>query len=118
MCCMCGLIESIATFRKELIEFTTSFGSRVTILLPKKTIDFKMNLFKFIPFNAIESGGDVTLQFVIITQFVMTLQTTLNCNADSNTSYFKLRCDGNAICNVLQIASEFYHLKILNRRKN
>ena len=31
--------------------------------------------------------------------------------------YFKLRCDGNAICNVLQIASKFYHLKILKRRK-
>ena len=46
-----------------------------------------------------------------------TLQTALNCNAICNTSYFKLRCDGNAICNVLQIASKFYHLKILKRRK-
>ena len=46
-----------------------------------------------------------------------TLQTALNCNAVCNTSYFKLRCDGNAICNVLQIASKFYHLKILKRRK-
>ena len=46
-----------------------------------------------------------------------TLQTALNCNAVCNTSYFKLRCEGNAICNVLQIASKFYHLKILNRRK-
>ena len=45
------------------------------------------------------------------------LQTALNCNAVCNTSYFKLRCDGNAICNVLQIASKFYHLKILKRRK-
>ena len=46
-----------------------------------------------------------------------TLQTALNCNAVCNTSYFKLRCEGNAICNVLQIASKFYHLKILKRRK-
>ena len=46
-----------------------------------------------------------------------TLQTALNCNAICNTSYFKLRCEGNAICNVLQIASKFYHLKILKRRK-
>ena len=46
-----------------------------------------------------------------------TLQTALNCDAVCNTSYFKLRCDGNAICNVLQIASKFYHLKILKRRK-
>ena len=46
-----------------------------------------------------------------------TLQTALNCNAVCNTSYFKLRCEDNAICNVLQIASKFYHLKILNRRK-
>ena len=45
------------------------------------------------------------------------LQTALNCNAVCNTPYFKLRCDGNAICNVLQIASKFYHLKILKRRK-
>ena len=45
-----------------------------------------------------------------------TLQTALNCNAVCNTSYFKLRCEGNAICNVLQIASKFYHLKILKRR--
>ena len=45
------------------------------------------------------------------------LQTALNCNAVCNTSYFKLRCGGNAICNVLQIASKFYHLKILKRRK-
>ena len=45
------------------------------------------------------------------------LQTALNCSAVCNTSYFKLRCDGNAICNVLQIASKFYHLKILKRRK-
>ena len=41
----------------------------------------------------------------------------MNCNAVCNKSYFKLRCDGNAICNVLQIASKFYHLKILKRRK-
>ena len=47
-----------------------------------------------------------------------TKQTTLNCNAVCNKSYFKLRCEGNAICNVLQIASKFYHLKNLNRRKN
>ena len=46
-----------------------------------------------------------------------TLQTALNCNAVCNTSYFKLRCEGNAICNVLQIASKFYHLKILKWRK-
>ena len=46
-----------------------------------------------------------------------TLQTALNCNAVCNTSYFKLRCKDNAICNVLQIASNFYHLKILKRRK-
>ena len=46
-----------------------------------------------------------------------TLQTALNSNAVCNTSYFKLRCEGNAICNVLQIASKFYHLKILKRRK-
>ena len=46
-----------------------------------------------------------------------TLQTALNCNAVCNTSYFKLRCEGNAICNVLQIASKLYHLKILKRRK-
>ena len=46
-----------------------------------------------------------------------TLQTALNCNAVCNTSYFKLRCEGNAICNVLQIALKFYHLKILKRRK-
>ena len=46
-----------------------------------------------------------------------TLQTALNCNAVCNTSYFKLRCDGNAICNVLQIASKFYHLKILKKEK-
>ena len=46
-----------------------------------------------------------------------TLQTALNCNTVCNTSYFKLRCEGNAICNVLQIASKFYHLKILKRRK-
>ena len=46
------------------------------------------------------------------------LQTALNCNAVCNTSYFKLRCDDNAICNVLQIASKFYHLKILKMRKN
>ena len=39
-----------------------------------------------------------------------TLQTALNCNAVCNTSYFKLRCEGNVICNVLQIASKFYHL--------
>ena len=45
------------------------------------------------------------------------LQTALNCSAVCNTSYFKLRCDGNAICNVLQIASKFYHLKILKKRK-
>ena len=45
------------------------------------------------------------------------LQTALNCNAVCNTSYFKLRCDDNAICNVLQIASKFYHLKILKMRK-
>ena len=45
------------------------------------------------------------------------LQTALNCSAVCNTSYFKLRCDGNAICNVLQIASKFYHLTILKRRK-
>ena len=45
------------------------------------------------------------------------LQTALNCSAVCNTSYFRLRCDGNAICNVLQIASKFYHLKILKRRK-
>ena len=45
------------------------------------------------------------------------LQTALNCNAVCNTSYFKLRCEGNAICDVLQIASKFYHLKILKRRK-
>ena len=45
-----------------------------------------------------------------------TLQTALNCNAVCNTSYFKLRCESNAICNVLQIASKFYHLKILKRR--
>ena len=47
-----------------------------------------------------------------------TLQTALNCNAVCNTSYFILRCDGNAICNVLQIASKFYHLKILKGEKN
>ena len=47
-----------------------------------------------------------------------TLQTALNYNAVCNTSYFKLRCEGNAICNILQIASKFYHLKILNRGKN
>ena len=46
-----------------------------------------------------------------------TLQTALNCNAVCNTSYFKLRCECNAICNVLQIASKFYHLKILTMRK-
>ena len=46
-----------------------------------------------------------------------TLQTALNCNAVCNTSYFKLRSKGNAICNVLQIASKFYHLNILKRRK-
>ena len=46
-----------------------------------------------------------------------TLQTALNCNAVCNTSYFKLRCEGNVICSILQIASKFYHLKILNRRK-
>ena len=40
-----------------------------------------------------------------------TLQTALNCNAVCNTSHFKLRCEGNAICNVLHIASKFYHLK-------
>ena len=45
------------------------------------------------------------------------LQTALNCNAVCNTSYFKLRCDDNAICNVLQIASKFYHFKILKMRK-
>ena len=45
------------------------------------------------------------------------LQTALNCNAVCNTPYFKLRCDDNAICNVLQIASKFYHLKILKMRK-
>ena len=45
------------------------------------------------------------------------LQTALNCSAVCNTSYFKLRRNGNAICNVLQIASKFYHLKILKRRK-
>ena len=45
------------------------------------------------------------------------LQTALNCNAVCNTSYFKLRCDDNAICNVLQIASKFYHLKISKMRK-
>ena len=50
--------------------------------------------------------------------FCNTLQTALNCNAVCNQSYFKLRYEGNAICNVLQIASKFYHLKILNRRKN
>ena len=44
------------------------------------------------------------------------LQTAFNCNAVCNTSYFKLRCDDNAICNVLQIASKFYHLKILKMR--
>ena len=44
-----------------------------------------------------------------------TLQTALNCNAVCNTSYFKLRCEGNAICNVLQIASKFYYLKILKK---
>ena len=46
-----------------------------------------------------------------------TLQTALNCNAVCNTSYFKMHCEGNAICNVLQIASKFYHLKMLKRRK-
>ena len=46
-----------------------------------------------------------------------TLHIALNCNAVCNTSYFKLRCEGNAICNVLQIASKFYHLRILKRRK-
>ena len=46
-----------------------------------------------------------------------TLQTALNCNAVCYKSYFKLRCEGNTICNILQIASKFYHLKILNRRK-
>ena len=45
------------------------------------------------------------------------LQTALNCNAVCNKSYFKLRCDGNAIYNVLQIASKYYHLKILKMRK-
>ena len=45
------------------------------------------------------------------------LQTALNGSAVCNTSYFKLRCDGKAICNVLQIASKVYHLKILKRRK-
>ena len=45
------------------------------------------------------------------------LQTALNCNAVCNTSYFKLRCDGNAICNVLQIASKFYHLLLKRRKK-
>ena len=45
------------------------------------------------------------------------LQTALNWNAVCNTSYFKLRCDDNAICNVLQIASKFYHLKILKMKK-
>ena len=40
-----------------------------------------------------------------------TLQTALNCNAVCNTTYCKLRCEGNAICNVLQIASKFHHLK-------
>ena len=40
-----------------------------------------------------------------------TLQTALNSNAICNTSYLKLRCEGNVICNVLQIASKFYHLK-------
>ena len=46
-----------------------------------------------------------------------TLQTALNCNPVCNTTYFKLCYGGHAICNVLQIASKFYHLKILNRRK-
>ena len=45
------------------------------------------------------------------------LQTALNCNAVCNTSYFKLRCDVNAICNVLQIASKFYHLLLKRRKK-
>ena len=45
------------------------------------------------------------------------LQTALNCNAVCNTSYFKLRCDGDAICNVLQIASKFYHLKNIEKEK-
>ena len=41
----------------------------------------------------------------------------MNCNAVCNTSYFKLRCEGNAVCNVLQIASKFYHLKPLKGDK-
>ena len=47
-----------------------------------------------------------------------TLQTALNCNAVCNTSHFKLRCEGNAICNVLHIASKFYHLKYWAGKKN
>ena len=34
-----------------------------------------------------------------------TLQTALKCNTICNTSYFKLSCEGNTICNILQIAS-------------
>ena len=38
-----------------------------------------------------------------------TLQTALNCNAVC--IHLIMRFEGNAICNRLQIASKFYHLK-------
>ena len=72
-----------------------------------------------IKFTTEPRSGDVLCYVAVCNNYAICnkLQTALNCNAVCNTSYFKLRCDDNAICNVLQIASKFYHFKILKMRK-
>ena len=103
-----------------IISFIKAFGCYFHLVeITSKMTKSAKNLAKFIPRQKFPCLKYTPCYVAVCNNYAICnkLQTALNCNAVCNTSYFKLRCDDNAICNVLQIASKFYHLKILKMRK-
>ena len=105
-------------FEVNRISFCYLFKSLVDLSWRLYILHWQNSFLEVLSYSCV---NDAVLCYVAVCNnyaICNTLQTALNCNAVCNTLYFKLRCEGNAIWNVLQIASKFYHLKILKRRKN